>query len=325
MQFYWAQNGGIMAKNSFLNLNSDLVIDYVNQVSNVCTILIDKQMTIIDCNLAFQESIGVDSKPIGEDMTNYMIPENKNILLDPPEAGFQKIHFTLLGQTQTQLDMVGYTARSTEGYLLFCERAWIAEDSIFGEISQINNQLANITRDLNKKNKALEKANVTINELLRSDALTGIANRRHFFEYFQKMHAHATRHKTHLSMVMADIDHYKEVNDRYGHMVGDEVLFDFAQLLKNNCREEDLPARYGGEEFSILLVSANKDEAYNLVERLRSTIEKTEFSDYKIKITASFGIASLQNTEDIDTLLKKADQALYLAKSAGRNQVKVIS
>ncbi len=105
--------------------------------------------------------------------------------------GLQKIQFTLLGQAQTQLDMVGYIARSAEGYLLFCERAWVAEDSIFGEISQINNQLANIT----------------INELLRSDALTGIANRRHFFEYFQKIHALATRHKTSLSLVMADIDH----------------------------------------------------------------------------------------------------------------------
>lgn len=323
MRYSWVQSGGTMVKNNFLKLNSDLVIDYVNQVSAICTVLISRQMNIIDCNLAFQESIGVNSKPIGKDITNYMIPENKDILFNPPEKGFQKIQFTLLSQTQTQLDMDGYVARSSEGYLLFCERAWISEDSIFGEISQINNQLANITRDLNKKNRALEKANITINELLRSDALTGIANRRHFFEYFQKMHAHATRHKTPLSLVMADIDHYKEVNDRYGHQVGDEVLFDFAQLLKNNCREEDLPARYGGEEFAILLVPANKDEAYNLVERLRSTIEKTEFGDYKLKITTSFGIASLQNTEDIDTLLKKADQALYAAKSAGRNQVKI--
>ena len=323
MLFCWVRSGGIMADNHFLKPYSDLLIDYVNQISSICTVLIDKHMTIIECNLAFQESIGTGSKPVGEKLNIYLAPENRNLILNPPEKGFQKIQFTLLSQAQAQLDMVGCVARLAEGHLVFCERAWISEDSIFGEISQINNQLANMTRDLNKKNRALEKANITINELLRSDALTGIANRRHFFEYFQKMHAHAIRHRTPLSLVMADIDHYKEVNDRYGHQVGDEVLFDFAQLLKNNCREEDLPARYGGEEFAILLVPANKDEAYNLVERLRSTIEKTEFGDYKLKITASFGIASLQNTEDMDTLLKKADQALYAAKSAGRNQVKI--
>ena len=325
MRYYWVLNGGIMGKNSFLNLNSDLVIDYVNQISTICAVLIDRQMTILDCNLAFQESIGAGSKPVGDKITAYLVPADRNIGLEPPEQGFQKKEFTLLGQTGTQLDMVGYIARTAEGYIVFCERAWISEDSIFEEISQINNQLANITRDLNKKNKALEKANMTINEIMRSDALTGIANRRHFFEYFQKMHAHAIRHKTPLSLVMADIDHYKAVNDHYGHQVGDEVLFEFAQLLKKNCREEDFPARYGGEEFAILLVPANEDEAFNQVERLRSTIEKTVFSDYKLRITASFGITSLRDSESIDTLLRKADQALYAAKIAGRNQVKITS
>jgi len=114
--------------------------------------------------------------------------------------------------------MVGYLARTAGEYLLFCERAWITEDQIFEEISMINNQLANMTRELNKKNIALEKANATINKLLRSDTLTGIANRLYFVEYYQKVHAYAVRHQNPLSLVMADLDHFKMVNDRYGHI-----------------------------------------------------------------------------------------------------------
>ncbi len=311
-----------MAESCFLKPNDSLVFDYVNQISTICTVLINQQMVICDCNLAFQDMIGANSKPVGEDFATYLVTEDQNLKINPPQKGFQKMIFTLLDQKQTQNDMVGYIARANEGYLLFCERSWITEDKIFEEISQINNQLANMTRELNKKNIALEKANVTINKLLREDALTGIANRRHFFEYFQKMHAHAIRHKTPLSLVMADLDFYKIVNDQFGHQIGDEVLIDFAQLLQNNCREEDLPARYGGEEFAILLVSANATEAFTQIERVRSEIEKKVFGELKLRITASFGVASLQEGEDMESLLKRADQALYEAKSAGRNQVK---
>lgn len=310
-----------MAEKCFLKPNDSLVFDYVNQISTICTVLIDQQMVICDCNLAFQIMIGANSKPVGEDFFTYLVTEDQKLKINPPEKGFQQMNFTLLGQKHTQNDMVGYIARVNEGYLLFCERSWITEDNIFEEISKINNQLANMTRELNKKNIALEKANATINKLLREDALTGIANRRHFFEYFQKMHAHAIRHKTPLSLVMADLDFFKVINDQYGHQIGDEVLFGFAQLLQNNSREEDLPARYGGEEFAILLVSTNATQALNQAERVRSEIEKEEFGALKLKITASFGVASLQEGEDIESLLKRADQALYEAKSAGRNQV----
>jgi two-component system, cell cycle response regulator len=311
-----------MAENCFLKPNDSLVFDYVNQISTICTVLIDQQMVICNCNLAFQTMIGANSKPVGEKFATYLVTEDQKLIINPPEKGFQKMSFTLIGHNHAQNDMVGYVARADEGYLLFCERSWITEDKIFEEISQINNQLANMTRELNKKNIALEKANATINTLLRADALTGIANRRHFFEYFQKMHAHAVRHKTPLSLVMVDLDFYKAINDQYGHQVGDEVLVDFAQLLQNSCREEDLPARYGGEEFAILLVSTNATEAFTQAERVRSEIEKHEFGELKLKITASFGVASLQEGETMESLLKRSDQALYAAKSAGRNQVK---
>lgn len=174
---------------------------------------------------------------------------------------------------------------------------------------------------LDKKNVALEKANATINELLRSDALTGIANRLYLREYYNKVQAFAIRHHSQLSIVMTDIDHFKVVNDQHGHQVGDQVLIEFANLLKENCREEDLPVRYGGEEFCILLVATDAEQAYYQAERIRSQVEATPIGEQKLKITASFGVATLMENESLDDLLMRADAALYKAKNSGRNRV----
>lgn len=314
-----------MRDNSFFEPNCHLIFDYINHISTICVVLLDRQMNIRDCNFAFQTITGAKSKPVGEKLISFLLHEDQNIDVNPPEKGFQKKQFTLLGQTPVYNNMVGYFARANDGYLLFCERAWVTEDEIFEEMSKINNQLANMTRELNKKNSALEKANDTINKLLRSDPLTGIANRLHFYEYFQKMHALAMRHQNPLSLVMADLDYFKAINDRYGHQAGDEVLVAFARLLQENCREEDLPVRYGGEEFCILLVATASEQAYSQAERVRSQLEKMSIGELELKVTASFGFATLIEGENMDNIIKRADDALYEAKSNGRNQVRPAS
>ncbi len=308
-----------MPETSFFEANCNLVFSYIDRVSNICAVLVDEQLVIVDCNRAFQKIVG--SGPAGRKFDSYLLAEDRNLKIAPPQEGFQELRFTLTGEIQNQNNMVGYLARAAGGYLLFCERAWITEDHIFEEISKINNQLANMTRELNKKNIALEKANATINKLLRSDALTNIANRLYFVEYYQEAQAYAVRHHRPLSLVMADIDHFKTVNDQHGHQVGDQVLVEFAKLLQENCREEDLPARYGGEEFCILLVAADAEQAHNQAERMRSQIEAATIGEQQLKITASFGLATLIEGESLDDLLKRADEALYRAKNSGRNRV----
>ena len=311
----------MMPDNSLFEANCHLVFNYIDQHSTICTALIDKQLIIVDCNRAFQNIVGASSKPVGKRFNSFLTAEDRDLKFAPPEKGFQELRFTVIGEMQSQNNMIGCVSRAEGGYLLFCERAWITEDEIFEEISKINNQLANMTRELNKKNIALEKANVTINKLLRSDNLTGIANRLYFQEYYQKVQAYAVRHQSPLSLVMADIDHFKAVNDRYGHQVGDQVLVDFAKLLQKNCREEDLPVRYGGEEFCILLVASDADQAYSQAERMRSQVEAATMGEQQLKITASFGLATLRQGESLDGILKRADEALYRAKNSGRNSV----
>ncbi len=192
--------------------------------------------------------------------------------------------------------------------------------SYYDEISKLNNELVNITRELTKKNIALEKASEKINHLLRTDHLTGIANRMYFMEYFTKAHSGAIRHSLPLTLVMVDIDDFKTINDSYGHQAGDEVLIAVAQLLQSGCRKEDLAARFGGEEFTILLVHTNAEQGKLQVERIRRDLENLAIGKFGCLVTASFGLSPLTDDGSIDNMISQADKALYQAKEKGKNR-----
>lgn len=166
-----------------------------------------------------------------------------------------------------------------------------------------------------------------------TDPLTGIGNRRHFIELAQREFQRSHRYQRPLSLIMMDLDHFKVVNDTYGHLVGDKVLQAIAKLCERNLRESDIIGRYGGEEFLILLPETpgnsteteTNDEhtAKAVAERLRKMVESTptQTAQGEIPITISLGIAELtENVDDLDTLIDRADQALYQAKQSGRNQ-----
>ena len=165
--------------------------------------------------------------------------------------------------------------------------------------------------------------------LSSTDVLTQVANRRHLMEQFEVELSRASRDKTALSVLMVDLDHFKAVNDNYGHQVGDIALQASADLLKEAIRNTDLLGRYGGEEFCIVLPGADLAAAQRTAERCRSNIESADIraDEGKLQLTASFGLATLsaekinEPTSQLDNLLKEADTALYRAKKQGRNQV----
>jgi diguanylate cyclase (GGDEF)-like protein len=173
--------------------------------------------------------------------------------------------------------------------------------------------------------KQLETAKLRAEELARRDELTGLCNRREFFIQGGLAFKRASRSGGCISVVMMDIDYFKEVNDKYGHFVGDKVLKHIADSIKTIIREIDIVARVGGEEFAFVLPETGVDEAVNLVERLRKGIANTavEFEDVSVKVTVSFGVCScVIENETLETILTKADDSLYIAKRKGRNQVK---
>lgn len=174
----------------------------------------------------------------------------------------------------------------------------------------------------------LTKARDKAVELAHTDPLTGINNRRAFFINAEKSLAHARRYKQPTAVVMLDIDHFKKVNDSFGHAVGDDVIKSITDLCQNTFREVDIIGRMGGEEFAFVLVGASIEDAMLVTERLRINIEESKvMADGKIiSVTASFGVTQYRgDIQTIDTLLAEADVALYKAKSTGRNKVVVFT
>ena len=167
----------------------------------------------------------------------------------------------------------------------------------------------------------LEEAAESIARLARTDELTGLHNRRSFNEIFALALSSARRHGQPLSLISIDLDHFKAVNDTFGHTVGDLVLKDFSDLLLHMVREEDVVARWGGEEFIILLSHTAAEAATALAERIRSSCEQNPGRASARVMTASFGVAQLQEGESDNDLIKRADHALYRAKHEGRNRV----
>ncbi len=155
----------------------------------------------------------------------------------------------------------------------------------------------------------------------REDGLTGLANRRAFDERLALEFARAQRQQQPLCLVMLDVDHFKTINDRFSHQVGDQVLQQLAQLLKAQIREIDLVARWGGEEFALLLPQTTLDIATEVCERLREAIAALQFAIPELQVTASFGIACNLDVSSYDKLLSRAVRQLYQAKNRGRNCV----
>lgn len=174
--------------------------------------------------------------------------------------------------------------------------------------------------------RKLREAQSKFKEMSQTDALTGLFNRRYLFDSLETEFARSRRYATPLSCVMADVDHFKAVNDTYGHQAGDLVLKEVAGILKRSTRGSDVAARIGGEEFLLLLPGTDLEGARQAAEKLRCEIAGHEFvSDAGVKlfITASFGCSSIlpDTQDDINAFIHRADDSLYAAKAVGRNRV----
>lgn len=184
-----------------------------------------------------------------------------------------------------------------------------------------------IATDITERKQAeeeLKAAKELAEALARRDELTGLSNRRAFFHDGKQVLNQAKRFDHPLSLVMLDVDYFKQVNDTHGHAAGDEVIQALANVLKKHAREVDILGRLGGEEFALILPETTLPDAVAMAERLRAEIENTTVSTTKsdIHFTTSFGISTLTSPQtSLENLISKADEALYLAKRKGRNRV----
>ncbi len=175
----------------------------------------------------------------------------------------------------------------------------------------------------------LKRSNELLLEISNTDPLTGLHNRRHLMEMLDKEFQRARRKKWVLSLIMIDIDHFKHVNDTYGHQNGDLVLAEVAHHLLQELRSYDVAARYGGEEFIVVLPESSRDESLHVAEKIRLAIQRIVFTDElrNLIVTVSLGVAIYPSTkvDCIDSLIRQADDALYRAKRNGRNRVELMT
>ena len=190
------------------------------------------------------------------------------------------------------------------------------------ETGVLENGLEKSRRQIEQLRSSLAAAE----EMGSRDALTALSNRRQFDKVLAVEIARAQAEQLALCLVMGDIDHFKQINDKYGHVAGDKVLQNLAQLLTSNVKGRDTVARYGGEEFAIILPQTTVGDAYQLTEQIRSRLEASNWQAGKGdrplgRITASFGIAQLDDGDDPMSLIQRADARLYDSKRLGRNRI----
>jgi diguanylate cyclase (GGDEF)-like protein len=200
---------------------------------------------------------------------------------------------------------------------------WIGYTLALGAAVLISGEVAGLRTALTSRTRELEDTLERLHEIAMRDDLTGLYNRRQLMEYLGRQKALADRATLRFTLCYVDLDHFKRVNDKFGHTRGDEVLKEFAEIAMKVVREEDFVARIGGEEFVMVLINASPKDAEMVANRLRQQTQAMtiDASDLSFSVTASVGIAMYANGEEIEHLLDQADAAMYQAKNQGRNRV----
>lgn len=202
---------------------------------------------------------------------------------------------------------------------------WAVFAAVLAWFSIIGSYISRLRRKLSEANLDLKAALNTISELAIHDDLTQAYNRRHMFERLKHEKARSDRGGAGFSIAIFDLDHFKAVNDTYGHLKGDDVLKFLIQVVKHEIRDIDCVARYGGEEFVIIMSRTAAEGAQECAQRIQKTVAEIKFPGFPASfgITLSIGLTMYQPRESIDQIIARADRALYQAKAEGRNRVVV--
>ncbi|MFT6248687.1 MAG: diguanylate cyclase (GGDEF)-like protein [Cognaticolwellia sp.] len=231
--------------------------------------------------------------------------------------------FTIWEQRPYLFKFNSYRPVTGSSDFMYQNTTFIPLISSTGEVSHLCLLVYDVTDNAVHK-KSLEKANEELAILSQTDSLTKLFNRGHWESCLQAEYKRWTRSQHPSSLVILDIDHFKKVNDTYGHVVGDEVIRHLSNLIRNHVRETDVSGRYGGDEFVVLLADTPLNNAYVFAERLRKAVEASviKYNYIELKYTISLGIAEIEQTiKSYEAWIECADAALYHSKDSGRNEL----
>ena len=282
------------------------VLRSITRAAQDAVILINPAGQITYWNPAAERMFGfAETEVIGKNLHGLIVPER---YLERAHAGF--MHFSHSGEGPALGKTTTLQAKRGNGEEFPVDIS-LSSFKLRGQWNAIG-----IVRDATERVKAEER----LTQLATTDTLTGICNRRCFDETLEREVDRAARHASPLSLILFDVDHFKRINDMFGHQAGDRVLAQLAGAVGGAIRTTDLFARWGGEEFAILLPGCNLDAGRALAEKLRLELERQPFPDAG-KVTCSFGVGEYTPGDNADGLIKKADLCLYHAKASGRNRV----
>jgi len=219
----------------------------------------------------------------------------------------------------TQVFLIASISASTDGQGL------LSATNTFSQIYSVLNLILMVFMCISIFMLVTERQSSNLKFYSERDSLTNVFNRRIFLTLLEKSLRNMKRNKTSMALVSIDLDHFKNINDTYGHIAGDDVLKHFVKVAQECLRLEDIFGRLGGEEFSIFLPNTNQKNAAIVAERIRTACESTSvtYGNMEIKFTASIGLAIADEYHDMNTLMDHADKAMYQAKETGRNKIAI--
>ena len=303
------------------------LIDMVQNI-DVGLVVIDLEMNVQVWNGFMENHSGL--------LTAHVVDRKLNELFtDIPEKWLQqKLNtiqilnnksFTTWEQRPYLFKFKSYRPITSNAEFMYQNVTFLPLTDITNKVTQVCLIIYDVTDVALNKQVALE-ANQKLEYLSHTDTLTKLNNQGYWRDCCRQEYKRHTRTQQPASMIMLDIDHFKKVNDTYGHPFGDEIIKGVADCIRNNMRETDIAGRYGGEEFTLILVDTNLKDAEFVAQRIRKSIEamKTNYQGKDIKVTASFGVAHITgNVPNYESWIKAADLGLYIAKDTGRNKVAI--
>ncbi len=289
-------------------------------MESVIAVVFDNDGQIIRGNLGFWSSFDKGT-PSAESLslTDYLVkPGLRELAKTHPDTGNEQVYEGLIhmgdaGQADVNT-FRGSVTRYGEFLVLIAEHDVRSLQHLAAQVLHLNNELTEMHRELKRQQEQLKSLAVT-------DPLTGLANRRRLEERLELEVARMERTEQSLALALVDIDHFKRINDKHGHLAGDAVLKDVAAILTENLRAADLATRFGGEEFCLVLPDTSVDEALHILERVRLLIANRAMPPLDEPVTASFGVVGSNWDHAPEILIEAADKALYRAKNSGRNCV----
>ena len=306
-------------------IRSKITVDDLGPLLSVALADFDEAGVLLAANAGFLRLLGADATQcIGTRVGRFFVQPDFKTLAGASAAHDGEVHRGLLtigeyeGKTRT---LRGQVWRTPDGLCLLAEHDVEQLEKLGDSLQEMNREAILSQRALGMENIALKGRESRMVEAALTDVLTGVGNRRKLDQSLDVEIARATRGGQPLSALMADIDHFKRVNDVHGHAAGDQVLADFGALLRSQTRPTDIVARFGGEEFVVLMPQTALARGAEVAERIRKVLAGQAIAPLPEPVTSSFGVAEFVPGEEAGAFLKRVDAALYRAKDAGRNTV----